>query len=207
MKYLVEFIGTFFLVFTIGMTIVDPGGAGTMAPVAIGAVLACMVYAGGHVSGAHYNPAVTLAVAIRGKCTPKDAVIYVIAQVLAAVVAAMVVLWFKGEAANIVPRDIKIAPALVGEALFTFALAYVILNVATAKGTSGNQYFGIAIALTVVAGAYAVVPVGGGALNPAVTIAALVMGLNKASDCWVHFAGQGLGAVGAALVFKAINRD
>jgi aquaporin Z len=66
-KYLVEFIGTFFLVFTIGMTVIAPG-AGDMAPLAIGSVLAVMIFAGGHISGGHFNPAVTLGVWLRGKC-------------------------------------------------------------------------------------------------------------------------------------------
>ena len=76
-KYIVELIGTFFLVFTIGNVVIEPG-AGPLAPLAIGAALMVMVYAGGHISGAHYNPAVTLAILIRGKCDAKDVAPYVI---------------------------------------------------------------------------------------------------------------------------------
>ena len=94
-KYAVEFIGAFFLVFTIGMVVIDPGGAANLAPLAIGAVLMVMVYAGGHVSGAHYNPAVTLAIWLRGKCPTSDVAPYVAAQVLAAVVAAVLVGYIK----------------------------------------------------------------------------------------------------------------
>ena len=88
-KYIVEFIGTFFLVFTVGMTVIDPGGAGPMAPLAIGSALMVMIYAGGHISGGHYNPAVTLAVWIRGRCETKDAIFYWIVQVAAGIVAAV----------------------------------------------------------------------------------------------------------------------
>src|SRR5215475_7895096 len=95
-KYLVEFIGTFFLVFTIGMTVIDPG-AGALAPLAIGSALMIMVYAGGHVSGGHYNPAVTIAVWLRGRCPTGDVGPYIGAQVAAAVVAAFAVLALKGD--------------------------------------------------------------------------------------------------------------
>src|SRR5687767_11288552 len=135
-KFLTEFIGTFFLVATIGFTVIAPG-AGDMAPLAIGSVLMVMIFAGGYISGAHYNPAVTLAVFLRGKCPLTDAIPYMIAQVAAAAVAAMLVLYMKGnpsgQAAN--PDIVK---ALIAELLYTFALCYVVLNVATAKGTSGN---------------------------------------------------------------------
>jgi aquaporin Z len=207
-KYGVEFIGTFFLVLTVGMTVIEPSLAPGMAPLAIAGVLAAMIYAGGHVSGAHYNPAVTLAVTLRGGCTSRDALAYVLAQLLAGAVAAGVVLWFKQTGpGGPLPSEPVVLRVLVGETLFTFALAYVVLNVATAKGTSGNSYFGIAIGLVVLAGAYALGPIAAGALNPAVTLGAAVMGLIRATDSWMYLAGQLLGAALAAGVFKAINRD
>src|SRR3954466_4198878 len=89
-KYIAEFIGTFFLVLTIGCTGVG-AGAGVIAPLAIGAALMVMVFAGGHISGAHYNPAVTLGIFIRGRLRPADDVPYIIAQVIGAAVAALVV--------------------------------------------------------------------------------------------------------------------
>ncbi len=135
-KYLVKFIGTFFLVLTIGLVILEPG-AGAMAPIAIGSVLIVMVYAGGHVSGAHYNPAVTLAVWMRGRCPMEDVLPYVVAQLLGSGAAAAVVLFMKSnppvQAAN--PDILR---ALLAEFLFTFALCFVILNVATSRKTSGN---------------------------------------------------------------------
>src|SRR5262245_46922036 len=95
-KYLVELIGTFFLVATIGFTVLKPNDAGAMAPLAIGSVLMVMIFAGGHVSGGHYNPAVTLAVFLRGKCPVADVIPYMVAQVAGAVVAAITVLYMKG---------------------------------------------------------------------------------------------------------------
>src|ERR1700759_4668693 len=89
-KYIAEFIGTFFLVLTIGCTGVG-AGAGVIAPLAIGAALMVMIFAGGHISGAHYNPAVTLGVLIRGKVKAADVIPYWIAQVIGAVVAALIV--------------------------------------------------------------------------------------------------------------------
>ena len=93
-KYLMEFIGTFFLVFTVGMTVIG-GGAGALAPLAIGASLMIMVYAGGHISGGHYNPAVTLGVWLRGKCDAKDVVPYWVAQIAGAFAAGACVKYLK----------------------------------------------------------------------------------------------------------------
>src|SRR5580658_2650533 len=166
-KYLTEFIGTFFLVFTVGCTVI-PGASGVIAPLAIGASLMVMVYAGGHVSGGHYNPAVTLAVWIRGRCDTKDAIPYMVAQIAAAVVAALAASFLYGMGKPMTIRSIP--PAFLAEFLFTFALAYVVLNTATAKGTSGNSFYGLAIGMTVMIGAFAVGAVSGAAFNPAVAI-------------------------------------
>src|SRR5258705_8037461 len=142
-KYFAEFIGTFFLVLTIGCTIIGHG-AGPFAPLAIGSALMVMIFAGGHISGGHFNPAVTLGVWLRGKCDAKDVAPYMIFQVMGAMLAALVVKFFKGGPAA-VPLQPETIPALLAEFLFTFALVYVVLNVATAKGTSGNSFYGLAI--------------------------------------------------------------
>ncbi len=160
-KYLTEFIGTFFLVLTIGCTVLrrasadDAGGAGVIPPLAIGAALMVMIFAGGHVSGGHYNPAVTLGVWMRGRCKASDVVPYWVSQLVGALAAAFTATFLVGAptGAAMVPR---VAPAFVAEFLFTFALVYVVLNVATAKGTSGNSFYGLAIGMTVMAGAFAV---------------------------------------------------
>src|SRR5258708_2645399 len=134
-KYLVEFIGTFFLVLTVGMTVIDPVVAAGFAPLAIGAALMIMVYAGGHVSGGHYNPAVTLAVWLRGRCPQSNVLPYMGAQIAGGIVASFLVLALKGDPV-VTPKEINVFPALVAELVGTFALAYVVLNVATAKGTA-----------------------------------------------------------------------
>src|SRR5436853_3209451 len=126
-KYIVEFIGTFFLVLTVGCTGIG-AGAGVIAPLAIGAALMVMVFAGGHISGGHYNPAVTLGVLIRGKVQPADVVPYWIAQFIAAALAALIVSKVFRAGAPVTPIALQTGPALLAEFLFTFALVYVVLN-------------------------------------------------------------------------------
>ena len=205
-KYAVEFIGTFFLVLTIGMTVIAPG-AGDMAPLAIGAALMVMIYAGGHISGAHYNPAVTLAVFLRGKCALKDVPGYMVAQVVGGAVAAMVVSTLKGP--DLMSKVTALAPvvgsALIAEFLFTFALAWVVLNTATAKATDGNSNYGLAIGFTVLTGAYAVGSVSGGAFNPAVAVGITMMGLSAAANIWIFLVADFLGGAAAALAFNALH--
>jgi aquaporin Z len=206
-RYIVEFIGTFFLVFTIGNVVIEPG-AGTLAPLAIGSALMVMVYAGGHVSGAHYNPAVTLAVFLRGKCDAKDVIPYMVAQVLAALAAAGTVLFLKSPLQQTIePIDLmaSLPKVLAAETLFTFALAYVVLNVATAKATSGNSFYGLAIGFTVLTGAYAVGGISGGAFNPAVAVGISMMGLSSWANIWIYLVANFAGGALAALAFLSIN--
>jgi len=201
-KYLVEFIGTFFLVLTIGCAVV-PGATGVIAPLAIGFMLTVMVYAGGHVSGAHYNPAVTLAVWLRGRCDTKDVGPYMAAQAAAALTAAIVVGYLVGSGS---PMSISNVPAaLIAEFLFTFALATVVLNVATAKATSGNSFYGLAIGFTVASAAFAVGGISGGAFNPAVALGLAMMKLVNFQDIWIHLVADFAGGAAAASVFKFIN--
>ena len=202
-KYIAEFIGTFFLVLTIGCTVI-PGSAGVIPPLAIGAALMVMIFAGGHVSGGHFNPAVTLGVYMRGRCPASDVVPYWISQILAAIVAASTARFLVGapKGAPLVP---PVAPAFVAEFLFAFALVYVVLNVATAKGTSGNSFYGLAIGMTVMTGAFAVGGISGGAFNPAVAIGIGIMGLVAMASIWIHIVANLLGGAVAALVFKFIN--
>lgn len=203
-KYIVEFIGTFFLVFTIGMAVIEPG-AGAMAPLAIGSALMVMVYAGGHISGAHYNPAVTLAVLMRGKTTVNDAVIYMVVQIVAAVVAGLLVGYFKAGAEITAVAHSDMVASLLAEFLFTFALAYVVLNVATARANTGNSFFGLAIGFIVLVGAYAVGGVSGGAFNPAVAFGISVMGLSTWGNIWIYLVANFLGGAAAALVFRTVS--
>ncbi len=200
-KYLVEFIGTFFLVFTVGAA-VRSGAA--LAPVAIGSILMVMIFAGGHVSGGHFNPAVTLAVWLRGKCEAKDVVPYWVAQLAAAVIAALVVIYVAGKPAD-APALHGTVPSLIVEFLFTFALAWVVLNAATAKGTVGNSFYGLAIGFTVLSGAVAVGGISGGAFNPAVGLGVFIMGLANLHQLAVYLIADLLGGATAALAFKATH--
>ena len=204
MKYVYEFIGTFFLVLTVGMTVLGPNGAGPMAPLAIGSILAVMVYAGGHVSGGHYNPAVSLAVFLRGKLPASHLGLYWIAQLVAGAAAAYLAIHFKGAPAKS-PMSLEPKHALVAEFLFTFALCYVVLNTATAKATLGNSFYGFAIGFTVLVGAYAVGTISGGAFNPAVALGSSLMNLTAWSSYWIYIVGNLAGAAAAALVFKAAH--
>jgi aquaporin Z len=206
MKPVVELIGTFFLVATIGLTVLKPNDAGAMAPLAIGSALMVMIFAGGHVSGAHYNPAVTLAVFLRGKCPLTDVVPYMIAQVVGAALAAFVVLFLKGNP-DLEASTPDIPKALLAEFLYTFALCYVVLNVATAKGTSGNSFYGLAIGFTVLTGAYSVGAISGGAFNPAVAVGVTLMGLSALQNIWIFLVANFAGGAAAALAFRAINPD
>ena len=202
-KFIVEFIGTFFLMFTIGMCVLKPD-AGQLAPVAIGAVLMVLVYSGGHISGAHYNPAVTLAVWIRGKCSTASVPGYMISQVLAAAVAAFTVLYLKGNP-ELSASDLKIGPSLLVEFLGTFILAWVVLNSATAKATDGNSFYGLAIGFTVLGMAYAVGGISGGAFNPAVAIGAVLMHLIKGANVWIHLVADFSGGLVAGLAFNSLS--
>lgn len=202
MKYIYEFIGTFFLVFTVGMTVIEPHSAGILAPLAIGSVLAVMIFAGGHVSGGHYNPAVSLAVFLSKKLSLKDLGLYWIVQLLAGVLAAYLTIYFKGNSLHS-PIHLDVAKAFIAEFLFTFALCFVVLNVAVSNGTKGNSFYGWAIGFTVLVGAFAVGSISGGAFNPAVALGITIMGLSLGTNIWVFFVANLLGAAVAALIFKA----
>ena len=215
-KYIAEFIGTFFLVLTIGCSVIG-NGAGPFAPLAIGSALMVMIFAGGHISGGHFNPAVTLAVTLRGKCTPKDAVPYFIFQIVGGVVAAFTAKFIMADTVAALAEAAKTAPAkaaslafnpgpaFLAELLFTFALAWVVLNVATSKETGNNSFYGLAIGFTVLAGAFTVGGISGGAFNPAVAIGAALMGLIQWTNIWVHLVADLAGGTLAALAFKALS--
>lgn len=216
-KYVVEFIGTFFLVLTIGCVVIGGGDAvGHMAPLAIGSALMVMIFAGGHISGGHFNPAVTLGVFIRGKCAAADVVPYIIAQIAGAAVAALTVGFLVsngGYGADVTMPAAEPAAfaegglyaAILAEFLFTFALVWVVLNAATAHGTSGNSFYGLAIGFTVLVGAYSVGAVSGGAFNPAVAVGITMMKLTSVANIWVYMLGDFAGAAVAALLFKFAN--
>lgn len=215
-KNIIEFIGTFFLVLIIGFTTNDPqvwaAGGTPFAPIAIGCGLMVMVYMGGHISGAHYNPAVTFALLMNKKISSKDAIMYMVFQVLGAVAAALVFYFIlsrsMGAPKPIAGFDYNLKPMLV-ELIFTFALALVVLNVAASKDVAGNSYYGMAIGFTVLAAAYAGGPISGGAFNPAVgtgpTIVHAMIGGGSFEYWWIYIVGPFAGAALAAMVYKMTN--
>jgi aquaporin Z len=199
---LTEVIGTFFLVLTVGLCVV---GQVPLAPLFIGSSLMIMVYMGGHISGGHYNPAVTLAVFMRGKLPVKDVVPYWIAQLVGAILAAFAVLHILGDTFALMPSGGVVASLLV-ELLFTFALALVVLNTATDDATAGNSFYGLAIGFTIVVAAAAGGPVSGGAFNPAVGLGpTLVNAMHGGSltSVWLYLVGPLAGGALAAIVYKA----
>ena len=197
-KLVVEFVGMFLFVFTVGMA-TNKAGAGALAPLAIGSVLMVMVFAGGHVSGGHFNPAVSTAVFLRRRMAAIEFATYVVIQLVAAVLAGLVVRYVGGREAH--APVASTGKMLIAEFLFTFALAWVVLHVATASGTLGNSFYGLAIGFTVVTGAFAVGGISGGAFNPAVAIGAMVTGLFEWSNIWIYVIAELLGAAVAAYLF------
>jgi aquaporin Z len=204
-KYITELIGTFFLVLTVGCTVIG-GGAGVIPPLAIGSVLMAMVFAAGHISGGHLNPAVTLGVWIRGRCASSDVVPYMIFQIIGAVAAAAAVKYLKA-GADVSAATLAVGPALVAEFLFTFALVFVVLNAATVTKTAGNSFYGLAIGFTVLAGAFAVGGISGAVFNPAVAVGISVMGLASWSSIWIYLLANLLGGGVAGLTFRALNPE
>jgi len=203
-KYVVEFIGTFFLVLTVGCTVYG-SPAGVIPPLAIGSALMVMIYAGGHISGGHFNPAVTFGVFLRGRCSLTDAPIYVAAQLFGGALAAVTVQYFF----FLLPVPASLAtnfgPQFLAEFLFTFALVWVVLNSATSKDTDGNSFYGLAIGFTVLTGAFAVGGISGGAFNPAVALGVSILHLVDIGNVWWYWVAELAGGFVAALLFKWAN--
>jgi aquaporin Z len=206
-KYITEFIGTFGLVLTIGCVVLSES---SLAPLAIGGVLAALVFAGGHISGAHYNPAVTLAVFLRGRMRGVDLLAYFGAQVVGGLLGAVAARMIVSPAAPTEALSFsggKIAAALFAEFLFTFFLAYVVLNVATSQDHPDNSFYGLAIGFILFAGVSAVGGLSGAAFNPAVAIAASAIGLFSWSGIWIFLVANFAGGAVAAVAFRLLNPE
>jgi aquaporin Z len=206
--FLVEFVGTMIFVLTFGLTLVPPG-VGPFAPLAIGLMLAAMIYAGGPVSGGHFNPAVTLAVWLRGKCAGKVVLPYVLAQLVAGALAGILVNYLRSgtSAASAVPTVHDLLKLGVVEFIFTFALVYVFLAVATSSKNVGNSYSGLAVGAAVLGGMYAGLPLSGGAYNPAVTVGTSLMGLGSWDLLWIYLLAQLAAGACAAMMYKTTHSE
>ncbi|MGH7579049.1 MAG: MIP/aquaporin family protein [Gemmatimonadales bacterium] len=207
--YLTEFIGIYFLVLTVGLTVL---GGTPFAPLAIGASLMIMVYMGGHISGAHYNPAVSIACAMRKKLPWSEVGPYIAAQLLGAVTAALTVYGILGQTFTLAPaQGFSAGRAVAVEALYTFALCLVVLNSATTQKTKGNSFYGLAIGFTVVVGAFAGGSLSGGAFNPGVGFGPILvhslLGDGTLGNLWIYIVGPLLGGVGAAGAFAVQGEE
>jgi aquaporin Z len=204
-KWIVEFIGTFFLVYVIGCVSLQDHVL--LGPLAIGASLMVMIFAGGHISGAHYNPSVTLGVWIRGACTTLEASFYLVAQVIGAIVGSLAAAFLFGHGSSPAASTVTATQVMLAEVLGTFALVYTVLNVATAPATAGNSFYGLAIGFTVFAQAVAVGKISGGAFNPAVAVGVAVLGLANGENLWIYWLSEFLGAGIAAVLFLVVNQE
>jgi aquaporin Z len=204
-RYVTELIGTFFLVFTV--CCVSLAGS-PLGPLAVGAVLMTMIFAGGHISGGHFNPAVSLAVFLRGRLSLADLPWYMGAQLIGGLIGAgLSRLVIDVDPTAFTVSNDRILAAFVAELLFTFALAYVVLNVATSKDHPNNSFYGLAIGFTVLAGAVAVGGVSGAAFNPAVGLGVTVAGVASWSLIWIYLVATLAGGAAAGYAFRALNPD
>jgi aquaporin Z len=203
-KYITELIGTFFLVITVCGTVMSKA---PLAPVAIGAVLAAMIFAGGHISGAHYNPAVTLAVFLRGRLAARDVLPYMGAQIIGGSAAAAIarLMFTVPPPTAFHASGGQLLAAFSAELLMTFALAYVVLSVATTVHHPDNSFYGLAIGFTVMAGAVTMGGVSGGAFNPAVAVGISIAGLVTWAMLPIYFVATLVGGGLAAVAFRALN--
>ena len=199
-----EFVGTFFLNLAICLAVT--GSLGSFAPVAIGLMLTVMVYACGHLSGAQFNPAVSLAFYLRGKNSLGEALVFSAVQVVAACGAALVAMALVEKAPDAV-RIASAGAAVTAEAVGAFALTWVVLNVATARATAGNSFYGIAIGMTVTAAALTLGRFSGGAFNPSVAVGGALFGLFRWGDIWLHIFGSCIGGTIAAFAFRATHPE
>lgn len=203
-RYLTEFVGTFFLVLIVGVCV--SGGVGALTPLAVFLVLSTMVYMGGPVSGAHYNPAVSVALLMEGALKKTDFLPYLAAQFSAAILASFAATHITGNGFVVAPAEsASMVGAMLAEALMTFALVLVILNVAVAPRAAGNSYFGFAIGAIVGAGAFAVGGISGGAFNPAVGLGPVIPHLIMGGDFttqWIYLVAPVLGGLLAIPVYR-----
>ena len=206
-KCFVEFFGTFFLCFTVLCCIflnVNPA----VVPVAIGLVLAVLVYAGGPISGGHYNPAVSIAIFLIGRMGSKKTLLYCIFQLFGAAYAALMFLLFIAPVAESVAKtDFAAIPLVTAEIVFTTLLIYTVIFTAVSKRVNGNQYFGIAIGTSVTVGVAVVGGICLAALNPAVAIAVSLLGVATFKTFLLTVIANIIASFVACGLFKIVSLD
>ncbi len=196
-KPLIEFMGTFFLIFTIAI--------GSPA-LAIASMLMAWLYIGGHISGGHYNPAVSLGVAACGRLDRQELIHYIIAQVLGGFAAYFLVASLFGQVLMPHP-SVAMLPAFLIEVLLAFVFVLVVLTVAVYKKFKGSSVFGFAIGFTVPALVAIGGPTSGGLFNPAIALGSRLFGLVRGmpimwEQLFMYVVGASLGGLLAACVFK-----
>lgn len=205
-NYFTEFIGTFFLVLTVLLSV----HYNSMPGLAIGGILMVMVYMGGPISGGHYNRGISLGVALRGKLAYSQMIAYWICQFAGSIAAVLVGWLLVGHPATVGVAAFSgpvVTQALVAEFVFSFALVLTVLTTATSAKTAGNSYFGMAIGFTVGAGVLAVGALAGAAFNSAVGLGVVFFGLSAASNLWVYIVANLLGGVVAAGAFRVMSPE
>ena len=201
-KYVAEFIGTFFLVLAVICAINNPA-LSPHAPLAIGAMLIGMIYSVGKISDAHFNPVVTISFFALGKCAAKDVLPYILAQIIAACMATWLAMYVYETKAHHVAENMDVVRGGVAEILGTFALVWVIIMVAIAPENKGNGFYGLAIGMVVIGGAYVLGNQGSmGCFNPAVGLATFLDGWNTVHNLGVIVATNLIGAGIAVGVYK-----
>lgn len=210
-RYVTEFIGTFFLVAVICLTT-----GNFLAPIAVSSLLIALIYMGYSVSGAHYNPATTLAILILKKISFKEASIYVLVQLAAGCAGAFVYFFVWGRNSGF-PRpnmEINLLKPLFLEAIFTFIMILVILYVAASRKTAGNSYYGLAIGVVVTGIAITSGEISAGVFNPAVGLGPMAIDtLFGSCSCnpfeygWIYLAGPLSGSAIAAMTFRFLSPE
>ncbi|MDZ4747966.1 MAG: aquaporin [Saprospiraceae bacterium] len=204
-KYVVEFFGTFFLVMTLCM--LNAGDHSQFGPMAAGVMLIAMMYGGYHISGGHFNPAVSVATYLRGKLNSGDLLPYIVAQFLGGTLASMLAGFLLSATGAPVPspKELEIVPALIAELLGTLLFVYVFLNLTTIKKTAGNAFYGIAIGFTFMAILYTFTDVSGGAFNPAVALGITMANLTSWETIWIFPVANFVGGILAAFLSQYVN--
>jgi len=197
-KYIAEFIGTFFLVFIMGLT----GN-----PIAIGLIFGALIYWGTNISGAHFNPAISLAVLIKGEIKIKNFIFYSAAQLFGAFFAALVIYSIRDVVYFPSPGlDVHYVKSILCELLLTFLLCSVYLTVMFHKKFIGNNIYGIVVGFTLIAIMFAGSSISGGVFNPAAGLGTGLFDLLITGDginhSWLYIVGPFTGAAFAGLIYN-----